>query len=114
MQFWSGTAFMQATEAVAVAPMLDEAGFDGIVASDHLIYPRDLKSAYPSPSGRPWWTPDTGWPDTWVLIGAMAAVTSPAAVLQRGVCSARAPVVGSGNTSCRARISVTAASGSTR
>ena len=76
MQFWSGTAFMQATEAVTVAPMLDEAGFDGIVASDHLIYPRELKSAYPSPSGRPWWTPDTGWPDSWVLIGAMAAVTS--------------------------------------
>src|SRR3984893_353807 len=75
MQFWSGTAFMLATEAVTVAPMLDEAGFDGIVPSDHLIYPRKLKSAYPSPSGRPWWTPDTGWPDSWILIGAMAAVT---------------------------------------
>src|ERR1700730_6706196 len=75
MQFWSGTAFMLATEAVTVAPMLDEAGFDGIVASDHLIYPRELKSAYPSPTGRPWWTPDTGWTDSWVLIGAMAAVT---------------------------------------
>jgi probable F420-dependent oxidoreductase len=76
MQFWSGTAFMPATEAVAVAAMLDDAGFDGIVSSDHLIYPRELKSAYPSPTGRPGWSPDTGWPDSWVLIGAMAAVTS--------------------------------------
>jgi probable F420-dependent oxidoreductase len=67
---------MQATEAVAVAAMLDEAGFDGIVSSDHLIYPRDLKSPYPSPTGRPGWSPDTAWPDSWVLIGAMAAVTS--------------------------------------
>ncbi len=75
MQFWTGTAFMNATEAVAVAPMLDEAGFDGICSSDHLIYPRELKSAYPSPSGRPGWSPDTAWPDSWVLIGAMAAVT---------------------------------------
>jgi probable F420-dependent oxidoreductase len=76
MQFWSGTAFMGATEAVAVAAMLDEAGFDGIVSSDHLIYPRNLTSAYPSPTGRPGWSPDTAWPDSWVLIGAMAAVTS--------------------------------------
>jgi probable F420-dependent oxidoreductase len=76
MQFWSGTAFMHATEAVAVAAMLDEAGFDGMVSSDHLIYPRDLKSAYPSPTGRPGWSPDTAWPDSWVLIGAMAAVTN--------------------------------------
>jgi hypothetical protein len=29
MQFWSGTAFMIATEAIAVARMLDDAGFDG-------------------------------------------------------------------------------------
>ncbi|MBV8967139.1 MAG: TIGR03619 family F420-dependent LLM class oxidoreductase [Mycobacteriaceae bacterium] len=76
MQFWSGTAFMPATHALRVAAMLDEAGFDGIVSSDHLIYPRDLSSTYPSASGRPGWSPDTAWPDSWVLIGAMAAVTS--------------------------------------
>ena len=71
MQFWSGTAFMDATEAVAVARMLDEAGYDGIVTSDHLIYPRDLTSPYPSPTGRPGWPPEMAWPDSWVLIGAM-------------------------------------------
>ena len=75
MQFWSGTAFMDTAEAVAVAPMLDEAGFDGIVTSDHLIYPRELTSRYPSPEGRPPWPPETPWPDSWVLTGAMAAVT---------------------------------------
>ena len=76
MQFWTGTAFMPTTDSIPVARMLDEAGFDGIVASDHMIYPRDLSSPYPSPSGKPMWTPDTAWPDSWVLIGAMAAVTS--------------------------------------
>jgi hypothetical protein len=30
MQFWSGTTFLMATEAIAVARMLDDAGFDGI------------------------------------------------------------------------------------
>ena len=76
MQFWGGTAFMEPTQAPAVARMLDEAGYDGIVCSDHLIYPRELVSSYPSPTGRPGWPADTAWPDSWVLIGAMAAVTS--------------------------------------
>lgn len=76
MQFWSGTAFMPPTDVVAVAAMLDEAGFYGIATSDHQIYPRELKSPYPSPTGRPGWSPDTAWPDAWVLTGAMAAVTS--------------------------------------
>ena len=76
MQFWSGTAFMKTTEAVAVARMLDEAGFDGMVTSDHMIYPRRLQSPYPdSPTGVPPWPPETAWPDPWVLTGAMAAVT---------------------------------------
>jgi probable F420-dependent oxidoreductase len=76
MQFWSGTAFMTTTDAVAVARMLDEADYDGIVTSDHMIYPRELSSPYPdSPTGKPMWSPDTAWPDSWVLTGAMAAVT---------------------------------------
>ncbi|MGB8388878.1 TIGR03619 family F420-dependent LLM class oxidoreductase [Mycobacterium sp.] len=76
MEIWTGTAFMKTTESVAVARMLDEAGFDGVVVSDHLIYPRELTSPYPSPTGKPMWSPDTAWPDAWVLIGAMAAVTT--------------------------------------
>jgi len=76
MQIWTGTAFMHTAEAVPVARMLDEAGFDGIVVSDHMIYPRNLSSPYPSPTGKPMWTPETAWPDSWVLIGAMAAVTT--------------------------------------
>src|SRR4029079_6361524 len=76
MQFWSGTPFMKTTEIVAVAEMFDDAGYDGVICSDHLIYPRELSSPYPdSPTGRPGWAPETAWPDSWVLIGAMAAVT---------------------------------------
>ena len=77
MQFWSGTAFMDPRDATAVARMLDEAGFDGMVTSDHMIYPRALSSPYPdSESGKPGWAPETAWPDSWVMTGAMAAVTS--------------------------------------
>src|ERR1700754_1879923 len=76
MQFWSGTAFMQTSEALAVARMFDEAGYDGIVCADHMIYPRELASPYPDlPTGKALWSPDTVWPDSWVLSGAMAGVT---------------------------------------
>src|SRR6476660_1284097 len=76
MQFWSGTPFMKPAEIIAVARMFDDAGYDGLICSDHLISPRELSSPYPdSPTGRPGWAPETAWPDSWVLIGAMAAVT---------------------------------------
>lgn len=75
MQFWSGTAFMDTAEALAVAGMLDECGYDGIICADHLIYPRVLQSRYPTGADRPPWSPETAWPDSWILIGAMAAVT---------------------------------------
>jgi len=77
MQFWSGTPFMKTSEILPLARMLDEAGYDGMVTADHLIYPRNLSSPYPDhPSGKPPWPPETSWPDCWVQIGAMAAVTS--------------------------------------
>ncbi|MEA2922716.1 MAG: hypothetical protein QOF07_2681, partial [Bradyrhizobium sp.] len=78
MKFWCSTAFMSSKELPEVATMLDEAGYYGALVSDHLIYPKDLKSPYPyspHPDGRPIWEPETSWPDSWVLIGAMAAVT---------------------------------------
>src|ERR1044072_175901 len=77
MQFWSRTPFMKTSEILPPARMLDEAGYDGMVTADHLIYPRNLSSPYPDhPSGTPPWPPETSWPDCWVQIGAMAAVTS--------------------------------------
>jgi probable F420-dependent oxidoreductase len=76
MQFWCGTGFMRAVEMPAVARMLDEAGYFGMMTPDHLIYPRESVSPYSTPDGRPFWAPETEWPDSWVLIGAMSAVTT--------------------------------------
>jgi hypothetical protein len=55
MQFWSGTPFMETADALAIAGMLDESHYDGVICADHLIYPRDLRSPYPSPAGVPPW-----------------------------------------------------------
>jgi probable F420-dependent oxidoreductase len=78
MKFWVATAWMEPTELIGLSRLLDESGMHGLMVSDHLVYPRELESKYPySPheDGRPIWEPETVWPDPWVLIGAMAAVT---------------------------------------
>jgi probable F420-dependent oxidoreductase len=78
VRFWCSTAFIGAPELPHVARMLDEAGCHGALVSGGIIYPKDLRTPYPyppHPDGRPSWVPETAWPDSWVLIGAMAAVT---------------------------------------
>jgi probable F420-dependent oxidoreductase len=78
VKFWAVTAFMRTDELVDLARSLDEAGYHGVTISDHLCYPRALASPYPyspHPDGRPIWEPETSWPDTWVLIGAMIGAT---------------------------------------
>lgn len=78
MQFWAVTAFMDSDDLIELAVMLDDAGYHGVTVSDHIFYPRELKSPYPYspfPDGRPIWSPETAWPDTWVLIGSMIGAT---------------------------------------
>ncbi len=76
MQFWCGTAFSKTADILHIARLLDEAGYYGMLTSDHLIYPRELNTVYPLTGDKPPWPPETSWPDSWVTTGAMAAVTS--------------------------------------
>src|SRR4051794_5436259 len=69
---------MDTRQLVPIARLLDEAGYHGVLMSDHLFYPRELSSRYPyspNPDGSPIWDPETAWPESFVMIGAMAAVT---------------------------------------
>jgi len=77
MQFWASMAFSPPEHYLPLAKAADDAGVHGILMSDHLFYPQSLQSSYPySGDGSPIWSPDTPWPDNWVTIGAMAAVTT--------------------------------------
>lgn len=76
MRFWSGTAFLPTRDLTGIARLLDEAGFYGVLTSDHLFYPRQLSAPYPLTGGEPPWAPETAWPDSWVTIGALSAVTT--------------------------------------
>lgn len=60
-----------------IASAAEEAGFDSVAVSDHVVYPARLDSRYPyTPDGVPLFSPDEDWPDPWVAVGAMSAVTS--------------------------------------
>lgn len=77
MKFWLGVAFLDHGELLKMARVADASGYHGIAVSDHVFYPEKLSTPYPYTSdGSPPFAPDTPWPDPWVLIGAMAAVTT--------------------------------------
>lgn len=79
MRFHVAVTFLGVGEALALARAADELGYDGIYVSDHIFFPRDLKSSYTystRPDGAPFWDPATPWPDPWCFISAMAACTA--------------------------------------
>jgi len=60
-----------------IARFAEQLGFDGITLADHLIMPTNVESKYPyTPDGKTWWPDDTPWPDPWITLTAMAAVTT--------------------------------------
>ena len=60
-----------------IAKFAEEIGYSGISLADHLIMPLNIESKYPyTPDGKMWWPDDTPWPDCWVTLAAMAAVTT--------------------------------------
>ena len=77
MKFWQAVAFLDTDQLLELAKISDDCGYYGIMVSDHVFYPEKLDSRYPySPTGAPIWDPATPWPDAWVVIGAMSAVTT--------------------------------------
>jgi probable F420-dependent oxidoreductase len=76
VKFVVPTAFSPASQLCALARLAEENGIDMIAISDHVVHPEKIASPYPyTHDGNIRWTEDTAWPDPWVAIGAMAAVT---------------------------------------
>lgn len=77
MEYWlSITTIPEQHQLLDVARLAEEAGFDGITVADHLLMPTRIESRYPyTEDGAMWWPSDTPWPDPWVTLGAMGAVT---------------------------------------
>ncbi|RIL06469.1 MAG: LLM class F420-dependent oxidoreductase [Proteobacteria bacterium] len=77
MQFVIPTAFSPASQLAEMAVLAEQNGIDAVAISDHVAHPETIASRYPyTKDGGIRWTEDTAWPDPWVTIGAMAAVTT--------------------------------------
>jgi probable F420-dependent oxidoreductase len=78
MRFHQAVAFLETDQLLELCQACDGMGYAGIYISDHLFYPKELRSRYtysPHEDGSPIWSAEANWPDTWCLASAMAAVT---------------------------------------
>jgi len=76
VDFCIALAYNDPTHLCEIARTAEQAGFGAVVISDHLVYPERLDTPYPyTADGSPRWQADTPWPDPFVAIGAMSAVT---------------------------------------
>jgi probable F420-dependent oxidoreductase len=77
VQFCYSATFSDPGELVALAQAGDETGWDTLTISDHLINPVATRSTYPyTADGSRRWEMGTPWPDPWVAIGHLSAVTT--------------------------------------
>jgi probable F420-dependent oxidoreductase len=77
VKIYINTGFVDTVEIVEIAKAADELGYDGLGIPDHVIDLAELETPYPyTDDGQRRWESFTDWPDPWVLIGALAQVTS--------------------------------------
>ncbi len=77
MKFYVSTAFLDTREAVEIARAADDLGYHGMAIPDHVINLETLQTPYPyTKDGARRWEAFTDWPDPWVMIGAIALVTT--------------------------------------
>jgi probable F420-dependent oxidoreductase len=77
MKFVLSTSFSTVAHLAAIAPVADECGWEAMSFSDHVVHPRNITTPYPyTEDGSRRWQAFTDWPDPWVTIGALAAITT--------------------------------------
>src|SRR6201990_3158595 len=77
MKVYVSTAFLDTSEVVEIAKAADDLGYDGMGIPDHVINLETLQTPYPyTKDGERRWEAFTDWPDPWVMIGAIALVTT--------------------------------------
>lgn len=77
MRFSLSTAYLPVTELPALARAADRLGYHAMAVPDHVVDLEVLRTPYPyTRDGSRRWGRDAAWPDPWVLIGSLAAVTT--------------------------------------
>ena len=77
MKFWQNISWAEAEQLPEIARFAEEAGFAGVINSEHLFLTRSTKSPYPyTADGKMNHALDYAYPDVWSSFAAMAAVTT--------------------------------------
>jgi probable F420-dependent oxidoreductase len=77
MHFVISTSFSSVADLKKLAITADSFGWEAMSFSDHVVNPEKLNTPYPyTENGERRWQPFTDWPDPWVMIGALASITT--------------------------------------
>jgi probable F420-dependent oxidoreductase len=77
VRFSISTAFQPVDHLPVLAQAADELGYHSMAMPDHIVDLAELETPYPyTADGRRRWDFSAEWPDPWVLIGSLAAVTT--------------------------------------
>jgi probable F420-dependent oxidoreductase len=77
MKFVISTSFSSVSHLTKLAPVADTHGWHAMSFSDHVVNPATINTPYPyTEDGTRRWQSFTDWPDPWVMIGALAAITT--------------------------------------
>jgi probable F420-dependent oxidoreductase len=76
MKFWQSISWAEADQLTEIAKFAEDAGFYGVINSEHLFLTHKTGSDYPyTEDGKMNHALDYDYPDVWVSFAAMAAVT---------------------------------------
>jgi probable F420-dependent oxidoreductase len=77
VRFSISTAFQPVDHLPVLARAADELGYHSMAMPDHIVDLEELETPYPyTADGARRWDFSAEWPDPWVLIGSLAAVTT--------------------------------------
>jgi probable F420-dependent oxidoreductase len=77
VKFTIAASFSDPDHLIPLAVAADENGWTAMSFSDHVVHPERLDTPYPyTEDGSRRWEAFTDWPDPWVTIGALSAVTT--------------------------------------
>jgi probable F420-dependent oxidoreductase len=77
MKFVIAAAFQPLEHLAPLARDADACGFEAMAFSDHVVYPEKLDTPYPyTPDGSRRYDETSQFPDPWVAIGSLAALTT--------------------------------------
>lgn len=77
MQHWQALGYTPPDQLVEIATVAEEAGFEGLLLSDHVFVPEDRQSNYPySETGDPDFPSDASFPDAFMTMAVLAQHTT--------------------------------------